>query len=72
MTAGARIDSPAPSSLRLVLTLAIAGLISGVAIIGIYEATLPTITANNIEKMVSSNVTGRRVKMISVTDFLLI
>ncbi len=34
------------SSLRLVLTLAIAGLISGVAIIGIYESTLPTITAN--------------------------
>ena len=34
------------SSLRLVLTLAISGLISGVAIIGIYESTLPTITAN--------------------------
>ena len=51
MTASARIDSPAPSSLRLVLTLAIAGLISGIAIIGIYEATLPTITANKAREL---------------------
>jgi electron transport complex protein RnfG len=51
MTASARIDSPAPSSLRLVLTLAIAGLVSGVAIIGIYEATLPTITANKAREL---------------------
>ena len=41
----------APSSLRLVMTLAIAGLISGIAIIGIYEATLPTITANKAREL---------------------
>ena len=40
-----------PSSMRLVLTLAIAGLISGVAIIGIYEATLPTITENKAREL---------------------
>ena len=40
------MNEKAPSSMRLVLTLAIAGLVSGVAIIGIYESTLPTITAN--------------------------
>ena len=40
-----------PSSLRLVMTLAIAGLISGVAIIGIYESTLPTITANKAREL---------------------
>ncbi len=40
------MNAKAPSSMRLVLTLAIAGLLSGVAIIGIYESTLPTITAN--------------------------
>ncbi|HHB92923.1 MAG TPA: FMN-binding protein [Thioploca sp.] len=34
-----------PSSIKLILTLAIAGLISGIAIIAIYKATLPTITA---------------------------
>ena len=39
-------DTPGTSSARLVATLAIAGLISGIAIIGIYEATLPTITIN--------------------------
>ena len=41
----------APSSLRLVLTLGIAGLLSGVAIIGIYESTLPTITANKAREL---------------------
>ena len=40
-----------PSSLRLVMTLAIAGLISGIAIIGIYETTLPTITANKAREL---------------------
>ena len=40
-----------PSSLRLVLTLAIAGLLSGFAIIGIYETTLPTITANKAREL---------------------
>jgi Na+-translocating ferredoxin:NAD+ oxidoreductase subunit G len=33
------------SSLRLVLTLSFAGLLSGLIIVGAYEATLPTITA---------------------------
>ena len=44
-------DSRSPSSLRLVFTLAIAGLISGVAIIGIYEMTLPTITENKAREL---------------------
>jgi len=44
-------DTTSPSSLRLVLTLAIAGLISGIAIIGIYESTLPTITANKAREL---------------------
>lgn len=39
------------SSVRLVTTLAIAGLISGMAIIGIYEATLPTITLNKAREL---------------------
>jgi len=51
MTAGAHTEMPVPSSLRLVLTLAIAGLISGIAIIGIYESTLPTITANKAREL---------------------
>ena len=41
----------APSSLRLVLTLAVAGLLSGAAIVGIYESTLPTITANKAREL---------------------
>ena len=44
-------EMSSPSSLRLVLTLAIAGLVSGVAIIGIYEATLPTITENKAREL---------------------
>jgi electron transport complex protein RnfG len=44
-------DASSPSSLRLVLTLAIAGLVSGMAIIGIYESTLPTITANKAREL---------------------
>ncbi len=40
-----------PSSLRLVATLAVAGLLSGMAIIGIYESTLPTITANKAREL---------------------
>ena len=51
MTAGGHTDTAAPSSLRLVFTLAIAGLISGIAIIGIYESTLPTITANKAREL---------------------
>jgi electron transport complex protein RnfG len=44
-------ENRSPSSLRLVLTLAIGGLISGIAIIGIYESTLPTITANKAREL---------------------
>jgi len=51
MSTEALKQSPAPSSLRLVMTLAIAGLVSGVAIIGIYETTLPTITANKAREL---------------------
>ena len=51
MSAEAVKQPPAPSSLRLVMTLAIAGLVSGVAIIGIYESTLPTITANKAREL---------------------
>ncbi|MCP4042128.1 MAG: hypothetical protein GY731_09275, partial [Gammaproteobacteria bacterium] len=40
-----------PTSILLVMTLAIAGLISGIAIIGIYEVTLPTITANKAREL---------------------
>jgi len=51
VSADARKPPSAPSSLRLVMTLAIAGLVSGVAIIGIYETTLPTITANKAREL---------------------
>lgn len=34
-----------PSALRLVLSLSLAGLLSGIIIVSVYEATLPTITA---------------------------
>jgi electron transport complex protein RnfG len=51
MSSDALKQEAAPSSLRLVLTLAIAGLVSGVAIIGIYESTLPTITANKAREL---------------------
>jgi len=51
MTDDAPKVAASPSSMRLVLTLAIAGLISGIAIIGIYESTLPTITANKAREL---------------------
>ena len=51
MNADATKTPTNPSSLRLVLTLAIAGLVSGIAIIGIYESTLPTITANKAREL---------------------
>jgi electron transport complex protein RnfG len=38
---------PEPSGLRLVGTLTLAGLVSGTAIVGVYEVTLPMIEANN-------------------------
>jgi len=40
-----------PSSTRLILTLAIAGLISGIAIVAVYEATLQTITENKAREL---------------------
>lgn len=43
--------APEPPTMRLVATLALAGLISGIAIIAIYEATLPTITANKAREL---------------------
>ena len=46
-----RTETGGPSSLRLILTLGIAGLLSGIAIIGIYESTLPTITANKAREL---------------------
>ena len=42
---------PAPNPWRLILTLAGAGLLSGLAIAGIYQVTLPRITANKAEAM---------------------
>jgi len=40
-----------PSSLTLVLSMVVAGLISGVIIIGVFEGTLPTITANKAREL---------------------
>ncbi|MBT3308251.1 MAG: FMN-binding protein [Gammaproteobacteria bacterium] len=45
------IQQKEPSSFRLASTLAVAGLISGVAIVSVYEATLPTITHNKAEEL---------------------
>ena len=39
------------STLRLALTLAAAGLLSGLALVGVYELTLPTITANKAAQL---------------------
>lgn len=58
----AQIESaPEPGSTRLVLTLAAAGLLSGLAIVGAYEVTLPIIEANNaraLERAVFKVVPG--------------
>lgn len=51
MTTASNQETQGPGPLRLILTLAIAGLISGIAIIGIYESTLPTITANKAREL---------------------
>jgi electron transport complex protein RnfG len=52
-TEGAPVESveSEPSSTRLIATLALAGLISGVAIIGIYEATFDTIATNKAREL---------------------
>ena len=51
MSEADRGKTGAPGPLRLVMTLAIAGLLSGVGIIGIYETTLPTITENKAREL---------------------
>ena len=43
--------APEPGSTRLVASLAIAGFLSGLIIIGIYVATLPTITENKAREL---------------------
>jgi Na+-translocating ferredoxin:NAD+ oxidoreductase subunit G len=40
-----------PTSIRLVASLAVAGFLSGLIIIGIYITTLPTITANKAQEL---------------------
>jgi len=40
-----------PSSLVLVFALSLAGFISGLSIISVYEATLPTIEANKAREL---------------------
>ncbi len=43
--------TPEPTSTRLITTLAVAGFLSGIIIIGIFEVTLPTITANKAREL---------------------
>ena len=45
------VAPPEPSSLRLVATLGVAGLLAGVAIVGIYETTRDTIAANKAQEL---------------------
>jgi len=40
-----------PSSIKLAFTLGFAGLLSGLALVAVYEATLPTIEANKAEAL---------------------
>ena len=40
-----------PSSFTLIFSMALAGLISGMTIISVYEGTLPTITANKAREL---------------------
>lgn len=44
-------DPKEPTSARLILTLGFAGFFSGLAIVAIYEVTLPTITANKAREL---------------------
>lgn len=50
-TGPASTEPAAPPSWRLVVTLAAAGLLSGLAIVSAYELTLPRITANKAERL---------------------
>ncbi|MCK4871216.1 MAG: FMN-binding protein [Phycisphaerales bacterium] len=65
-----------PSSLRLVLTLGIAGLLSGFAIAGAYQITKPIIDANNaraLEAAVFKVVPGStRMRKLALRDGLLV
>jgi len=40
-----------PSSARLIITLSLAGFLSGLILVGVYEVTLPTITANKAREL---------------------
>lgn len=51
MSAGPQPEPAATPSWRLVLTLALAGLVSGLAIVSAYTLTLPRITANKAERL---------------------
>jgi len=51
MSAGTKVVTPEPTPLRLVLTLSLAGLLSGLIIVGIFEATRPTIVAYQAEQL---------------------
>jgi electron transport complex protein RnfG len=44
-------DASEPSSARLILTLSLAGLISGLVLVGVYEITLPRILANQAREL---------------------
>ena len=44
-------DASEPSSARLILTLSLAGLISGLILVGVYEITLPRILANQAREL---------------------
>ena len=44
-------EAKEPSSTKLILTLGIAGLLSGLAIVGAYEITLPTILENKAREL---------------------
>ena len=50
-TNAAHAPAAAAGPVRLVATLAIAGLISGIGIVSIFEATLPTITLNKAREL---------------------
>jgi len=52
MNGGMEMQRPRePGSSRLILALALAGFLSGLIIISVYEATLPTITANQAREL---------------------
>jgi electron transport complex protein RnfG len=44
-------DASGPSSARLIVTLSLAGLISGIVLVGVYELTLPRILANQAREL---------------------